>query len=80
MVKKLMVIEEKLTYVLHGKTGWSITGQENNGWYVGYIKKSEEQYFFATNVQPHETFDMTSFPQARKDVSHQALGVLHIIP
>jgi len=37
IMKKMMVISENNLYVLRGKTGWSIRGEENNGWFVGYI-------------------------------------------
>ena len=79
IMKKLMIIEEKDGYKLSGKTGWSIQNDINNGWFVGYIEKESNTYFFATNVEPLETFNMDNFPSIRKEVTYSALEQMKII-
>lgn len=79
IMKRMMVIEENDDYKLSGKTGWSIRNGNNNGWYVGYIQSQNKTYFFATNVEPKEEFDMSMFPMIRKDVTHKAFEKFSVI-
>ena len=79
IMKRMMVIEENDEYKLSGKTGWSIRNGNNNGWFVGYIKYKSKTYFFATNVEPKEQFDMNMFPIIRKDVTFKAFEQMKII-
>ena len=58
-----MVIDSTNSYVLRGKTGWSNSIQVNNGWFVGYVETNDGVYFFATNIEPQEGFDMSYFPK-----------------
>lgn len=79
IMKRMMIIKQNENYVLRGKTGWSITNDINNAWFVGYVETKENVYFFATNVEPMPKFDMNDFPEARKMVTYKALkeqGVL----
>ncbi|WP_117884635.1 class D beta-lactamase [Aureibaculum luteum] len=79
IMKRMMVIEKKDAYKLSGKTGWSISNGNNNGWFVGYIESQNKTYFFATNVEPKEQFDMNRFPMIRKNVTYKAFEQLRII-
>lgn len=79
IMKRLMVIEQNDNYVLRGKTGWSITDGKDNGWFVGYIEAENKRYFFATNVEPKEGFDMQMFSMIRKEVTHKALKLIGVI-
>lgn len=37
---------------LYGKTGTGrVNGKDVNGWFIGYIEKSEHTYFFAANIE-----------------------------
>jgi beta-lactamase class D len=47
IVKDMIFYDEKPSYNLSGKTGWSIRDGNNVGWYVGYIEKGKELYFIA---------------------------------
>ncbi|MEM6298790.1 MAG: penicillin-binding transpeptidase domain-containing protein, partial [Bacteroidota bacterium] len=79
IMREMIVIENKTTYSLSGKTGWSIRGDHNNGWFVGYVERDKKVYYFATNVEPEVDFDMSQFPTARKKVTYQALEEMEII-
>ena len=79
VMKELMVIEGEEAYKLSGKTGWSINGSINNGWFVGYIETAGKVYYFATNVEPKNTFSMEEFPSVRKAVTYAALKEMKII-
>jgi beta-lactamase class D len=64
-VKDIMVIERKESYTLRGKTGWGrnvegvIEGVINIGWYVGYLEKDNNVYFYALNFENQDpNFEM----------------------
>ncbi len=79
IMKRMMVIEDNDNYKLSGKTGWSIRNGNNNGWFVGYVEAQNKTYFFATNVEPNQQFDMDMFPMIRKDVTFKAFEQMKII-
>ena len=79
IMKRMMVMEENEEYKLSGKTGWSIDNEVNNGWFVGFIETDEKIYFFATNVEPTDKFDMRHFSSLRKEVTYAALEQMGII-
>lgn len=80
IMKRLMVIESTEAYTLSGKTGWSIRNGNNNGWFVGYVETPDNTWFFATNVEPDQKFNMEMFPMIRKEITTKALKHLNIIP
>ncbi|TYQ28729.1 class D beta-lactamase [Pseudanabaena sp. UWO311] len=60
-VKDIMIIERQDTYTLRGKTGWgtNVDGLQNIGWYVGYVEKGDNVYFYALNMTNQDPkFDM----------------------
>lgn len=73
IMKRMIVREKTDRYRLSGKTGWSIQGDEHNGWFVGYAEKGGDVYFFATNIDPTPAFDMDGFAQIRVDLTKAAL-------
>lgn len=78
-MKRMIVIEDTDDYKLSGKTGWSIRNGNNNGWFVGYVETQSKIYFFATNIEPKQQFDMNMFPMIRKDVTFKAFEQMKII-
>jgi beta-lactamase class D len=80
LMKELMVIDDNLSYRLSGKTGWSIRNGHNVGWFVGYVETNGNVYFFATNIEPDEEFNMDMFPVIRKEITLKTLQQLEIIP
>ncbi|MBD0402964.1 class D beta-lactamase [Flammeovirga sp. EKP202] len=79
IIKKMMLIETKDQYKLSGKTGWASNGDDNNGWFVGFLELSDNTIFFATNIEPTESFDMKNFPKARKAVTMKVLNTLNYL-
>jgi beta-lactamase class D len=78
IVKDMIFYDEKPSYNLSGKTGWSIRDGNNVGWYVGYIEKGKELYFIASNVDPKANFDMKKFAKIRLQVLMEATKILGI--
>ena len=79
IMKRMIVNVDTDDYKLSGKTGWSIRNGNNNGWFVGYVETQSKIYFFATNVEPKQQFDMNMFPMIRKDVTFKAFEQMKII-
>lgn len=51
-VKESILISATDEGSLFGKTGTGrVDGKDINGWFVGYIEKSDHVYYFATNIQ-----------------------------
>ncbi|MFP4345428.1 MAG: class D beta-lactamase [Anaerolineales bacterium] len=78
VVREILVVEETETYRLSAKTGWVLRVEPQVGWYVGYVERGEEVYFFATNIesaQPDERFG-----PAKVEISRAILTELGILP
>jgi len=73
ILKRMLLMEATDTYKLSGKTGWSIQNKTNNGWFVGYVEKQGQLFFFATNINPKAAFNMDDFAAVRKEVTYEAL-------
>lgn len=78
VMKSMIVVEENDAYKLSGKTGWSVNDGHNNGWFVGYVEATNNVYFFATNIEPTDKFDMNNFASARKDLTYKALKQMEV--
>lgn len=53
IVKDIMINERTPDYTIRGKTGWYGFGNKtvpNVGWYIGYLEKGDNAYFFAVNI------------------------------
>ncbi len=50
LVKDILIAEKTDKYVLRAKTGWSTAFAPNVGWYVGYVTRGSDIYFFAAEL------------------------------
>jgi beta-lactamase class D len=78
IVKDIMIIEQTPDYTLRGKTGWvgfvgNVTPQI--GWYVGYLEKGKDVYFFATNIDIRNQRD----PAARIELTRRCFQELAVL-
>lgn len=73
IMKRMFIVEEVNDFTLRGKSGWAIRDDGNTGWYVGYIEKGVDVYFFALLIEPTETFDMRQFSSIRIKLMMEAL-------
>jgi len=77
IVKDILVREKTDEYTLRAKTGLTVKDNVTIGWYVGYIEKGADVYFFATNISsasPDENFSDT-----RLDITTDILKELNIL-
>ncbi len=73
-----MVMEQTPDYTIRGKTGW--VGFADNvtpkiGWYVGYLEKGKNVYFFATNIDIRNQKD----PSARIELTRRCFKDLAVL-
>lgn len=79
IMKRMMIIDANDSYTVSGKTGWSYSNEKDNGWFIGYIESNQKIYFFATNIEPTEQFDINLFAKTRTEVTYEALKQMKII-
>ncbi len=79
IMRRMMVMEEKELYKVSGKTGWSNSIGNHNGWFVGYMETQNNTFFFATNLEPQPQFDMAGFAEIRKTVTMNAFEQMGLI-
>lgn len=88
IVKKIILLEDKPTYKLRGKTGWAIKTSDglnadwvegmNRGWFVGWVEKGNDVYFFANNVEAINPNDDV-FMKERRGIVEAILKDMKII-
>nr|AMP50754.1 classD [uncultured bacterium]AMP50792.1 classD [uncultured bacterium] len=76
LMLKIFKVEETNDYIFSGKSGLS---DSNNGWYVGYLQKGSQTYYFALNANPVDTTKMETFVPGRKEAIYSALKTLQIL-
>ncbi|GAB3328941.1 oxacillin-hydrolyzing class D beta-lactamase OXA-50 [Larkinella ripae] len=75
-LKKIMQLDEKPGTKLYGKTGWA-GGSINPhiGWFVGYVEKGDNVYYFATNIESPKPVPEIFVP-ARRQITEAILKEL----
>jgi len=76
IVKQLMIYDQTEAYTIRAKTGWALRVEDQIGWFIGYVEKGSDIYFFATNLQskqPEEGF------KSRQEITFKILKELKIL-
>lgn len=76
IVKDIMIKTKESDYTLRAKTGWAIL-EKDIGWYVGYIEKGDNTYFFATNIESER--GNKNFGKARIEITDKILADFGIL-
>ena len=78
IVRRILVVEETEEYVLRAKTGWAtrLEGEPDVGWWVGYLSRADERYFFATRID----LPSDDLAPARIELTRGALERLGLLP
>lgn len=79
IVKKVMVTEQNAVHTIRSKTGWTMAGGVNTGWWVGYIETKSQAYFFATQLLQDRKNNRPDFSRCRKDITRAVLKDLQIL-
>lgn len=83
IVKKIMLMEETSEYKIYGKTGWQIDDfnnlkdSESIGWFVGFLERKDNIYFFATNIETDST--EKTFAESRVKITKKILKELNLL-
>lgn len=75
IVKDIMIEEKTGSYTLRAKTGWSDAYTPQVGWWIGYVERGADVYFFATEIDITKEEDA----QRRKEITKRVLRRLKII-
>lgn len=78
IVKDIMIMEKTPDYTITGKTGWVGFADDVTpkiGWYVGYLEKGDNVYFFATNIDIRNEND----PAARIELTRRCFEDLAVL-
>lgn len=76
IVKDILINEKTNDYVLRGKTGWATSSKPQVGWYVGYLERGSNAYFFAINLDITKPDDT----KARINITKSILRDMGLIP
>jgi len=79
IVKEVMLSEVGNGYQVHSKTGWTRAGEINTGWWVGYVEKGEEVYFFATLILKDRNEDSSNFGNCRRTITENIFEHLDLL-
>jgi beta-lactamase class D len=81
IVKQIIVLEKTDRYILRGKTGMTdFPGGMFVGWFVGYLERDGNVYFFATNIFTDNTErDFERIKTGRKEMTQSILRELGLM-
>jgi beta-lactamase class D/D-alanyl-D-alanine dipeptidase len=74
-VKDILISEKTVNYVLRSKTGWSNDYTPQVGWFVGYVTRGANVYFFAAEIDIKKDEDLAK----RAEITKKVLRSLKII-
>lgn len=78
-VKDIMIEEKTDNSILRAKTGWAVVPPNDIGWFVGYVEKKDNVYFFATRIYKSVDQEMDNFALLRRTLTRQILTELKIL-
>lgn len=79
IVKRIMLEEKTDQYALRAKTGWTRFGGKDTGWWIGYVERADNTYFFATRVEKKRETQNPRFGECRKEITRSVLRQMKII-
>ena len=75
----MMVEEQTADYTLRAKTGWTREGGKDTGWWVGYLERGDNVYFFATRLIKNRADKNSEFGACRKEITKTILRQLNML-
>ena len=77
IVKNIMITKDTLNYVVRAKTGWVDDEKKIVGWYIGYIEKNNNVYYFSNCIQSTD-INNKDIAKARIEIIYKILTDLKI--
>lgn len=78
-LKTMMIAEETDEYVIRAKTGWTRDSGKDTGWWVGYVEKADNTYFFATRLIKERRDENPNFGSCRKEITKRILKQMEVL-
>ena len=79
ILKEVMITEKSNNYIIRSKTGWTRADGNDMGWWVGYVERKDNVYFFATRLTKKCSTINPDFGSCRKEITKNILKQLHAI-
>lgn len=79
ILKDMMIVEKSDDYTLRAKTGWTRDKGKDTGWWVGYVEKPDNVYFFATRLIKDRGQLNPNFGSCRMEITREILKELGIL-
>lgn len=79
ILKETMITERTETYTIRSKTGWTRIDGKNIGWWVGYVAREDNLYFFATRLVNNRSEMQPGFGPCRIQITKNVLNQLHLL-
>ena len=79
ILKKVMITETNNEYCIRSKTGWTRFNGNDTGWWVGYVERKDNVYFFATRLIKKRSDVNPNFGPYRKEITKNILKQLQIL-
>lgn len=79
ILKRVMIHEKNDQYILRAKTGWGWGNGTDAGWWVGYVEKDDNVFFFATRLTKARQDKNTNFQAARLEITKRVLGEMGVL-
>lgn len=79
ILKEMMIETKTKTYTIRAKTGWTRDKGKDTGWWIGYVERKDNVYFFATRLLKDRTDTNINFGKCRKEITVKILKELHIL-
>ena len=73
--KDIFIAEKNGDYVLRAKTGWSTAFTPNVGWYVGYVERGQDVFFFATEIDMKTAEDAPKRIEITKNILRELKAI-----
>ncbi|WP_442800716.1 class D beta-lactamase [Shewanella sp. AS16] len=75
IVKQMMLTEANADYIIRAKTGYGVSLKPAVGWWVGWVERDDNSYFFAINI------DMASAEALplRQRIAKEILAMEHVL-
>ncbi len=79
IVKKMMISEKTQNYTISSKTGWTKFGDIDTGWWIGYVERDGNTYYFATRLKKDVQDVNYNFANLRKEITCKILKQIKAI-
>ncbi|SDG14806.1 beta-lactamase class D [Dyadobacter soli] len=76
ILKRVMLTEDTADHKLRSKTGWTRVEGTDIGWWVGYVERKDNVWFFATRVSKPRATPNPDFGNCRKTITKAVLKEL----